>query len=283
MSREIDVVHSFGRLAALLPILPFQSLAKIQSYQRAIPIAGIRRAHRLAGNSLRFTTCSTHMYEGTHLPGKWTTVFNGVELDKYTFGSDPGPDAPLVFLGRLERIKGPHHAIAIARASGRVLVMAGNIVRSGSDAGYFDREIAPAIDGRRIQYIGEVDDLQKDDVLGRAAALLMPIEWEEPFGIVMAEAMACGTPVIAFSRGSAPEVVRNGVNGFLCNNVAEAVRCVSKLGSINRLAVRNDAEVRFSASVIVAAYERLYADALSGVIDRGSRPMGRRRAEGGVS
>lgn len=262
MATEIDVVHSFGRLAALLPVLPIRSLPKIQSYQRSIPLAGVRRANGIAGASLRFTACSTHMYEHPYAPGEWSTVFNGVRLDKYTFMPDPGSDAPLVFLGRLERIKGPHHAIAIARASGRELIIAGNVVRSGPDADYFDGEIAPSIDGRQIQCIGEVDDTQKNDLLGRAAALLMPIEWDEPFGIVMIEAMACGTPVIGFTRGSLPEIVRHGVNGFLCDDVVAAAQCVRRLREIDRKLVRDDANRRFAADVIVGAYERLYEQAI---------------------
>jgi glycosyltransferase involved in cell wall biosynthesis len=264
----VDVVHSFGRLAALLPILPLKSLPKIQSYQRAIPVSGIRRAHRIAGDSLFFTACSTQMYRGAQIPGNWSTIFNGVELDKYAFRSDPGRDAPLVFLGRLERIKGPHHAVAIARASGRDLVLAGNVVRTGPDSSYFDEELAPAIDGRRIRYVGEVDDAQKAALLGRAAALLMPIEWDEPFGIVMVEAMACGTPVIGFARGSLPEVIRDGVNGFLCSNCEEAVALVPRLHEIDRLSVREEVSRRFASGVIVQAYERLYEDAIRGTASR---------------
>jgi glycosyltransferase involved in cell wall biosynthesis len=107
-----------------------------------------------------------------------------------------------------------------------------------------------------------VDDEQKNLLLGGAAALLMPIEWDEPFGIVMIEAMACGTPVIAFTRGSVPEIVRDGVNGFACRNESEAVQAVSRVGTIDRAGVRHDAVTRFSADVIVEEYEHLYLRAL---------------------
>jgi glycosyltransferase involved in cell wall biosynthesis len=198
------------------------------------------------------------MYSGRSLPGSWTTIPNGVDLNAYTFVPEVLPDAPLVFLGRIERIKGAHHAIEIAKAAGRRLVIAGNIVRSGPDGSYFDEEIAPGIDGDRVRYVGSVDDRQKNELLGRAAALLMPIEWEEPFGIVMIESMACGTPVIAFARGSVPEVVRQGRNGFICSNVREAVIAVGELGRVKRAEVRRDAEERFSTWIIVSAYEALY-------------------------
>jgi len=258
LRNELDMVHSFGRLAALLPILPLRSLPKLQSYQREIPRAGIRRAHRLAGDSLGFTACSASMYSGKSLPGHWTTIPNGVDVNAYTFVPEVPPDAPLVFLGRIERIKGAHNAIEIARASGRRLVIAGNVVRSGPDASYFDDEIAPAIDGDRVRYVGPVDDEQKNALLGGAGAVLMPIEWEEPFGIVMVEAMACGTPVVAFDRGSAREIVRDGINGFTTNDRRTAVEAVERLASLSRAEVRRDAEVRFGSDAIVSSYERLY-------------------------
>jgi glycosyltransferase involved in cell wall biosynthesis len=169
-------------------------------------------------------------------------------------------DAPLMFLGRLERIKGPHHAIAIAARAGRPLVLAGNIVTDGPDASFFDREIRPHVDGARVRYVGAVTDEQKNTLLGAAAALLMPIEWDEPFGIVMAEAFACGTPVIGLRRGSVPEVVRHGVCGFVCDSVRQAAEAVADLDRIDRRAVRRDCESRFGAAVVSSEYERLYGE-----------------------
>ena len=251
----IDLVHSFGRLAALVSILPLRSLAKLQTYQRdVLPRKGIKRAVALAGASLRFTACSTHMYSSHSFAGEWTTVFNGVDLDKYSFSATVAPDAPLVFLGRVERIKGTHNAIAIAKAARRRLLIAGNI----ADQSYFDSVVAPELDDQTIRYLGPIDDTQKNDLLRGAAALLMAIEWEEPFGIVMAEAMACGTPVIGFARGSVSEVLRDGVNGFVVSDVRDAVAAIQKLKTLPREAVRRDAEERFSADVIVSDYLRLY-------------------------
>jgi glycosyltransferase involved in cell wall biosynthesis len=264
--RQFDVVHSFGRLAAMLPVLPIRGLAKIQSYQRAVPWAGVRHAARLGGPTICFTGCSRSLYAGALATregaGRWYTVFNPVDLTHYMPVRAVPADAPLVFLGRLERIKGPHHAIAIARAAGRRLVIAGNIVREGPEADFYDRAIAPHVDGTRVEYAGPVDDGQKNALLGSAAALLMPIEWDEPFGIVMAEAMACGTPVIGFARGSVPEVVRDGVTGFVCGSIDEAAAAVGRLASIARGAVRRDCEERFGHDVIVSEYERLYFEML---------------------
>jgi len=137
-------------------------------------------------------------------------------------------------------------------------VIAGVVAESGPHAEYFAARIAPHIDGRDVVYVGPVNDEQKNHWLGRAAALLMPIEWHEPFGIVMAEALACGTPVIGFRRGSVPEVLRDGFNGFICDDVDQAAQQVSEVDGLDRCAIRADCETRFGAAAIVDAYERLY-------------------------
>ena len=263
---DFDVVHSFGRLAGLLPLLPFRRLPKIQSYQRQIGLwDNIARAVKLGAESLRFTACSTSVYgyqKAGSRYGKWTTIFNGVDVARYGFVAAVAEDAPLVFLGRLEEIKGPHCAIRIARAAGRRLILAGNRVAGAEGNAFFEREIEPALHGTQVTWMGPVDDEAKNHLLGSAAALLMPILWEEPFGIVMAEAMACGTPVIAFPRGSVPEVIVTGQNGFIARDEAEAAEMVTRLGNLNRRVVREDCEARFSSKVIVDAYERLYGEAI---------------------
>jgi glycosyltransferase involved in cell wall biosynthesis len=265
LRHEVDVVHSFGRLAALPPVLPLRHLPKLQSYQRdGVPWTSVRRAVALAGRSLVFTACSTSVYrEAAADPtrgGEWRTIFNGVDVARYTCEPRVDGDAPLMFLGRIEPIKGAHHAIAIAKLARRRLILAGTRAATGPDAAYFDSAIAPHIDGERVEFVGAVDDRAKNRLLGQAAALLMPIEWEEPFGIVMAEAMACGTPVVAFERGSVPEVVRDGENGFVCRTVDEAARAVDRLEAIDRRRVRADCEARFSGRAITDQYERLYAE-----------------------
>jgi glycosyltransferase involved in cell wall biosynthesis len=221
-------------------------------------------AVRLAGKSIRFTACSESVCaersrQGPY-GGQWHVIFNGVEMAKYDFVPRVAPDASLVFLGRLEPFKGAHHAIEIARLSGRRLIIAGNQVTSGPHADYFARQITPYLDGSRVAYVGPVDDVQKNALLGSAAALLMPVEWDEPFGIVMAEALACGTPVIGFARGSVPEIVQDGRNGSLCRTVREAAAAVGRLDRIDRAKVRADCEVRFSDTAIVDTYERLYEE-----------------------
>ena len=261
LAREVDLIHSFGRLAALLPVLPLRALPKIQSYGREIPWDGVRNALRLAGSSIRFTGCSTDLYrrtaDGTPT-SSWSTVYNPVDVCRYTEIEAVPDDAPLAFLGRIEQIKGTHNAIAIARAAKRALVIAGNI----GDQAYFDEHVRPALGRDGISYIGEVDDAAKNAMLGRAAALLMPIEWDEPFGIVMIEALACGTPVIAYRRGSVPEVVVDGSTGFVVDGIEAAAAAVGRLSEISRRACRADVVERFSSDVIVNDYVRLYEEAL---------------------
>jgi glycosyltransferase involved in cell wall biosynthesis len=264
LRNDVDVVHSFGRLAALIPVLPIRRLPKIQSYQRRlVPWRSVRIATIAGGSSMKFTGCSTSVYSPRGKPapaGRWKTVFNGVELSRYTFRENVPADAPLAFLGRLERIKGVHNAIRIAREAGRQLIIAGNKVHSTDDPDYFEKEIAPALNQGDVSYIGPVDDAQKDELLGKSAALLMPIEWDEPFGIVMAEALACGTPVIGYSRGSVPEVIRHGVTGFVVHDLPEAVTAVGRLDRLSRSDPRVDCESRFSDVAIVSAYEALYEE-----------------------
>lgn len=259
--RHLDAILSWGRLAALLPVLPDRRVVKLQRYCRdGVPWGSVRIAAALAGSSIAFAGASRSVYrrrpQGKGY-GQWVPIHDGVDVTKYKTVTEIPSDAPLVFLGRLERFKGAHNAIEIARRSGRRLIIAGNKVTSGPDGHYFEEAVEPHVDGDQIRYIGTVDDAGKSDLLGKCAAFLMPIEWEEPFGIVMAEAMACGTPVIAFDRGSVPEVVRDGINGFRCQGIDDAVAAVTKLDQIDRSSVRADCEKRFSSDFITGKYELL--------------------------
>jgi len=174
-------------------------------------------------------------------------------------GTDPVA-APLVFLGRLDRCKGAHHAIAVARRLRRRVIIAGNISPLAHEQQYFNDEIAPQIDGDLVTYLGPVDDQQKRTLLGQAAAMLLPIEWEEPFPVVLPESMLCGTPLIAFRRGGVPEGIDHGRTGFLCDGVDEMTALVGQLGTIDRAVVRAEAVRRFSDAAIVGEYERLYRE-----------------------
>jgi len=257
-----DVVHSFGRLAYLTPLLPI-SLPKLMSYQRGPTPSRIRTAMTLAREgSLLFTGCSDHIADEIRPHAPACTVYNGVPLDTYDFQPSVADDAPLVFLGRIASIKGTHTAVEVAQRADRRLVIAGNV--PDEQQAFFREEIEPHLDGEQIRYVGPVDDAEKNALLGRAAAFLMPIEWEEPFGIVMAEAMACGTPVIGTRRGAVPEVVTDGETGFVCDDVNEMVGAVGRIGSLSRQACRQRCEDQFSARAIVDGYEQLYIRHASG-------------------
>lgn len=255
---DVDIIHSFSRLAYLL-LLMRSSIPKIQSYQRYITPRSIRLGLLLGGKTITFTACSNYCASTANfIGGNWVIIHNGVPLDVYQFNPNVSSDAPLLFLSRVEKIKGPHIAIEVAKRTGRRLIIAGNHASSGKDYEYFCKEILPHCDGKVIQYIGAVDDAQKDDLLGKAAALLFPVEWDEPFGIVMVEALACGTPVIAFGRGAVAEIIQNNINGFLCNSKEEMIDSVKKIKDIDRKECREIAETKFSDNVIMEEYLKLY-------------------------
>lgn len=253
-----DIVHSFSRLGYLVPLLP-QRIPKIMSYQRHTGGRQIRIASKLGGRSLMFTGCSEFIAEmGRPWGSHWTSIPNFVDTEFYCFQPVVADDAPLVFLSRIERIKGAHTAIAIARKTGRKLILAGNRVSSGEGAAYWETEIEPFLNKDGIEYIGPVNDKEKNELLGRAAAMIVPIEWDEPFGIVFAEALACGTPVISCPRGALAEIVRPGVEGFLIRDVSEGCRAVEQIGTIERAACRERAVNEFSAAVVSGRYADLY-------------------------
>ena len=254
-----DILHSFSRLFYLLPLLPTR-LPKIMSYQRHTGGRGIALAAALGGRTLRYTGCSEFICAmGRRAGGRWDAIHNFAELEKLAFVPRVPVDAPLVFLSRIESIKGPEIAIAIARASSRRLLIAGNRAHHGAQADFWNREIAPHLGRDGIEYVGEVDDAQKSVLLGQAAAMIVPIQWDEPFGIVFPESLACGTPVITCARGALPEIIDQGRTGFFIRTVEDGVAAVHRLGDLDRAACRQAAVERFSLSVCAARYLQLYA------------------------
>jgi glycosyltransferase involved in cell wall biosynthesis len=162
----------------------------------------------------------------------------------------------LAFLGRVTAEKGPDVAIRIARAAEMPLRIAAKVPRG--ERTYFKEKLEPQIDDKQVRLIGEVNDRAKEEFLAGAAALLFPIDWPEPFGLVMIEAMACGTPVIAFRSGSVPEVIDDGVTGFVVEDEAEAVAAIGRLGELDRRRVRARFEQRFGATRMAKEYLRHY-------------------------
>ena len=251
------VIHSFGRLASLAAVWPLRR-PLVMSYQRVITPRSVVWGKRLGGRRLAFTACSDRMLEGVRHLVPWRVIHNAVDTARYRFAPKVAADAPLVFLGRVEHIKGPHLAIEVARRTGRRLVIAGNVPEEHRT--FFDEQVRPHVDGDRIRYVGPVDDAAKSALLSTSSALLMPILWEEPFGIVMTESLACGTPVIGMARGALPEIVANGVTGAACRDTDGLVQAVVGIDRLDRSACRQSAEARFSQPVLVDAYEALYRE-----------------------
>ena len=187
------------------------------------------------------------------------TIQHGLPKDLFRPSYEPG--SYLAFLGRLTADKGPEDAIRIARAARMPLRIAAKIPRS--ETAYFKNKLEPNIDGQAVQLVGEVDDVKKQPFLANAAGLLFPIDWPEPFGLVMIEAMACGTPVIAYRSGSVPEVVEDGVTGFIVDGEEQAIRAVKELGRLDRRVVRARFEERFAASRMAKEYETRYRNLIA--------------------
>lgn len=189
------------------------------------------------------------------------TVYNGIDVASHQFYSKPQDPPYLAFLGRLSPEKGVHHAIEIANQTGMVLKMAGKI--DAVDVDYYETQIKPHIDGEQIQYLGEANHAQKNRLLGNAVAMLFPITWREPFGLVMVESMAAGTPVVAMGLGSTPEVIAHGKTGFLCDSLQECIDAIARLPEIDRHVCRQYVEERFSARAMVDGYEQVYQQILA--------------------
>ncbi|MBW4520966.1 MAG: glycosyltransferase family 4 protein [Scytolyngbya sp. HA4215-MV1] len=189
------------------------------------------------------------------------TVYNGIDVDSHKFHPQPQDPPYLAFLGRISPEKGTHLAIEIAQRSGWTLKMAGKV--DVVDREYFERDIKPHVDGKQIQYLGEANHLQKNALLGGAVATLFPITWREPFGLVMVESMAAGTPVVAINMGSASEVIAHGKTGFLCHDIDECVAALDQVEQIERRACRDHVLKHFSVKQMVDGYESIYQQVMA--------------------
>jgi glycosyltransferase involved in cell wall biosynthesis len=207
----------------------------------------------------------------TPLPSaKWLgTVYHGMPAKLFEPSYRPG--AYLAFLGRLTKEKGPEAAIRIAKGLGMELRMAAKVPRA--ETRYYKERLQPLIDGVDIKLVGELNDSAKGELLGGASALLFPIDWPEPFGLVMIEAMACGTPVIAYRRGSVPEVVDDGVTGFVVDSEDEAIAAVKRIGELDRRTVRATFERRFTVKKMAEQYLRHYESLCRAETRRALKPV----------
>jgi glycosyltransferase involved in cell wall biosynthesis len=202
------------------------------------------------------------------------TVYHGLPADLYQL--QPGPGRYLAFLGRISPEKRVDRAIEIAQRLDMPLKIAAKVATF--DQPYFEQQIKPLFADPRIEFIGEIGEAEKQDFLGKASALLFPVDWPEPFGLVMIEAMACGTPVIAFRRGSIPEIIQDGVSGFVVDSVDEAVAATPQAIEIPRAQCRAYFEARFLAERMARDYLAIFESL--GEVERDSRWLPARRAAG---
>jgi glycosyltransferase involved in cell wall biosynthesis len=182
------------------------------------------------------------------------TVHHGLPRDLYTF--HPGPGKYLAFLGRISPEKRPDHAIEIAKRTGIPLRIAAKV--DPADRNYFEAEIEPLMSHPLVEYVGEITDEEKNDFLGEAYAMVAPYDWPEPFGLVLIEALACGTPVLAYRRGSIPEILDNGRTGLICETLDEMITAVTQIPTINRADCRQSFEDRFTVERMALDYVNVY-------------------------
>jgi glycosyltransferase involved in cell wall biosynthesis len=185
-------------------------------------------------------------------------VYNAIDVESFPFQAEKGED--LLFLSRIAPEKGPQHAVEVAKRVGRRLILAGKV--DAYDRRFFEEVMRDLIDGDQIVFFGEADAQQKRELYRNAHCVLMPLTWEEPFGLVMPEAMACGTPVIALRRGSAPELIVHGTTGFVVDTIEEMAEAVSLVGTIDPHACREHVRRHFSPEIMADEYLRVYDDVL---------------------
>jgi glycosyltransferase involved in cell wall biosynthesis len=251
-AEDFDIVHSHIDWVHL-PLLSRLSVPHLTTIHNRLDTPDLPSIVRRFPRAPLISISNHHR---TPLPGaNWLgTVYHGMPVDALTPSYQPG--SYLAFLCRLTNEKGPEAAIRIARRAGNPLRMAAKIPRA--ETRYFKEKLQPLVDGEEIRLVGELNDTGKGELLRGASALLFPIDWPEPFGLVMIEAMACGTPVIAFRCGSVPEVIDDGVTGFVVNNEAEAVAAIARLGELDRRRIRETFDRRFTARRMAQDYLHYY-------------------------
>jgi glycosyltransferase involved in cell wall biosynthesis len=257
-ARGFDIVHDHTLVGPLyserIPDLPVVAtnhgpfLPHLRDHYRSVTprvkVIAISRAHAASARDVPIAR----------------VIHHGIDVDRMAFNESP--DDYFLFLGRMSPDKGAHRAARIARAAGVPLRIAAKL-REPAEFEYFDTHVKPLLSGD-IEYVGELGGSAKRDALAGARALLNPISWEEPFGLVMAEALASGTPVLAFPRGAAPEIVEHGVTGYLCHDERSMARRIAEVDRLDRKCCRVEAETRFSASRMVAEHVELYRELATG-------------------
>ena len=248
---DFDIVHCHGEFghAALLGERRRHSLTtvhwRVDELDRALFFGGFP--------DLPVAAISAAQETGIPVANRAGVVHHGIDPDRYRLTTEP--EAHVAFVGRMTDQKRPDAAIRVARAAGLPIRLGGTVDVGNPD--YFERAVRPLL-GADATYLGPVDDARKGALLGGARALLFPIDWPEPFGLVMIEAMACGTPVVAWNRGSVPEIVEDRVTGFIVSDEAEAVEALGRIGQLDRAQIRGQFEARFTAARMARDYLALY-------------------------
>ncbi len=269
-AERFDIIHShvdywsfpFARLVATPTLstmhgrLDLDELIPIYRHYRDLPVVSISNDQRRPLPEMNWVS----------------TVHHGLPTNLLRF--NPGPGSYLAFLGRISPEKRPDLAIEVARRAGIPLKIAAKVDRA--DLEYFRSVVKPLLSHPGVEFIGEINDKQKDEFLGGALALLFTVDWPEPFGLVMIESLACGTPVVARPCGSVPEVLRDGVTGFMASSVDDLVDCVRKIRNLSRAACRQEFETRFTAEVMAVNYEQIYYQ----LVDRCRPPVSQNGARG---
>ncbi len=279
-SREFDLIHShvdlwetFFAYFSRVPVVHTMHNPLYSSRQddlRLKLLAEARWSH--------FVTISDAQYRlGSATLNRVGTVYNGIDLSKFRYVARGG--GPFIWIARVDPYKGIENAIAAAERARVRLLLAGRLDPARRQ--YFREKIRPHLHGG-IQWLGEIDASQKSRFYGSAKALLYPIEWHEPFGLVMIEAMACGTPVIAFDWGSVREVVNDGVTGFVVNTIPEMIRAMKKIDTLDRAQCRAWVEKKFTVQTMVDGYERVYETVLRQKLKGSRQNLGKRPALGGT-
>jgi len=252
-AHEFDVIHShidyFG-----YPLLQRLGIPSVTTLHGRLDLAELKQLYNIF-NDVPVVSISDSQREPLPQANYVATIHHG--LPQHLLAKGSGSGGYLAFLGRISPEKAPDAAIRIAAAAGMPLKIAAKVDRV--DQEYFHTTIEPLLAQPHVEFIGEIAEHQKSEFLGNAAGLIFPIAWREPFGLVMIEAMACGTPVIAFANGSVPEVVEHGVTGFIVHDEIEAAEAVGRIGTLDRDRIRAEFDRRFTAHTMARNYLQMYS------------------------